>query len=79
MPLKTSRFLGEEPEAVGDGNPFSSTGRTTPHSQFRQLSLGSLLPLTETSLPQALSEQLADPMYTHAGPGEVFDRSMLRC
>lgn len=37
-------------------------GITTPHSQLRQLSLGSLDVRSLTSLPQALSEQLAEPM-----------------
>lgn len=37
-------------------------GMTTPHSQFRQFSLGFFSLRSMTSLPHALSEQLAEPM-----------------
>lgn len=38
------------------------TGTITPHSQLRQLSLGSFVARSLESLPHALSEQLADPI-----------------
>lgn len=38
----------------------------TPHSQLRQLSFGNFNVRSFVSLPQALSEQFADPMYAHA-------------
>ena len=38
----------------------------TPHSQFRQLSFGDFKVRSFDSLPQALSEQFAEPMYAHA-------------
>lgn len=38
----------------------------TPHSQLRQLSFGNLNVRSFVSLPQALSEQFADPTYAHA-------------
>ena len=49
---------------VGINNgSWSVSGTITPHSQFRQFSLGALVALSFTSLPHALSEQFADPMY----------------
>ena len=38
----------------------------TPHSQLRQLSFGDFNVRSFDSLPQALSEQFADPTYAHA-------------
>ena len=77
MSVKTSRFLDEDPAPAGFENTFSLTVRTTPHSQLRQLSFGSLLPLTETSLPQALSEQFAEPIYAQAPSVGDVDNSLL--
>lgn len=50
-------------------------GRTTPHSQLRQLSLGSFVARSLKSLPHALSEQLADPMYAQDLDGSSSDRT----
>lgn len=50
----------------------------TPHSQLRQLSFGDFSVRSFDSLPQALSEQFADPTYAHAIYCDVdWDASVL--
>lgn len=48
---------------------------TTPHSQLRQFSFGAFDTRSLVSLPHALSEQLAEPMYTQALDLELLGRS----
>ena len=50
-------------------------GISTPHSQLRQLSLGSLVARSLTSLPHALSEQFAEPTYAQDLNGSSLDRT----
>ncbi len=57
IPLKSFR----SPTSVR--GEFERAGISTPHSQLRQLSLGSLVARSLKSLPHALSEQFADPTY----------------
>ena len=66
VPLKTSRPISEPVLKAFSIDPVDRMGTITPHSQLRQLSFGCLLPFSWTSLPQALSEQFADPIYAQA-------------
>ena len=66
VPLKMSRPISEEVLKGFSIDPADLTGTITPHSQLRQFSFGCLVPFSCTSLPQALSEQFADPMYAQA-------------
>lgn len=50
-------------------------GMTTPHSQLRQFSFGAFDTPSLMSLPHALSEQLAEPMYAQALDPELYVRS----
>ena len=54
-------------------------GTSTPHSQLRQLSLGSFVTRSLTSLPHALSEQFADPTYAHDLDGSSSVRTNSSC
>lgn len=66
-PAKTS--------SVGISDELSAlegTGNTTPHSQLRQLILGSFRLLSLTIFPQALSDRLALPTYAQAMGFESF-------
>ena len=58
---------------------FQRAGKSTPHSQLRQLSLGPFVALSLTSLPQAASEQFAEPTYAQDLDGSSSVRTNSIC
>lgn len=57
--------------------PSWGTGTMTPHSQLRQLSFGDLVARSLINLPQALSEQLAEPMYAQGEDADAGEPAVL--